>query len=105
MKAGNEKKFEEAFAPALVATRKEAGCVAYYLNRDPDAPSNYIMYESVQEHRGAGSAPEGEAHADAARDGGPDVRGRPADQGAERAGMTETNGRTMNAEDTIREES
>ncbi len=45
VKAGNEKKFEEAFAPCLIATRKEAGCVAYFLNRDPDEPANYIMYE------------------------------------------------------------
>jgi quinol monooxygenase YgiN len=45
VKAGNEKKLEEAFAPCLIATRKEAGCVAYYLNRDPDEPANYIMYE------------------------------------------------------------
>jgi quinol monooxygenase YgiN len=48
VKAGNEKKFEEAFGPALVATRKEKGCVAYYLNHDPDEPSNYIMYESFK---------------------------------------------------------
>jgi quinol monooxygenase YgiN len=45
VKAGNEKKFEEAFAPALLATRKEPGCVAYYLNRDPDEPSHFVMYE------------------------------------------------------------
>lgn len=48
VKAGNEKKFEEAFAPCLVATRKEAGCVAYFLNRDPEQTSNYIMYESFK---------------------------------------------------------
>ena len=48
VKPGNEKKFEEAFAPCLVATRKEAGCVAYYLNRDPDEPANYIMYEQFK---------------------------------------------------------
>jgi len=48
VKAGNEKKFEEAFAPCLTATRKEAGCVAYYLNRDPDEPTTYIMYESFK---------------------------------------------------------
>jgi quinol monooxygenase YgiN len=45
VKAGNEKKFEEAFVPALAATRKEPGCVAYYLNRDADEPSHYVMYE------------------------------------------------------------
>jgi quinol monooxygenase YgiN len=48
VKAGNEKKFEAAFAPCLTATRKEKGCVAYYLNRDPDAPNTYIMYESFK---------------------------------------------------------
>jgi quinol monooxygenase YgiN len=48
VKAGNEKKFEEAFVPCLAATRKEPGCVAYHLNRDPDAPSNYIMYEQFK---------------------------------------------------------
>lgn len=48
VKAGNEKKFEEAFAPALTATRKEPGCIAYFLNRDPDAPNTYIMYESFK---------------------------------------------------------
>lgn len=48
VKAGNEKKFEEAFAPCLVATRKEAGCIAYVLNRDTEQTSNYIMYESFK---------------------------------------------------------
>lgn len=48
VKAGNEKKFEEAFAPALTATRKEPGCVAYFLNRDPDDATTYIMYESFK---------------------------------------------------------
>ena len=48
VKAGNEKKFEEAFAPCLVATRKEPGCVAYYLNRDPDEANTYVMYESFK---------------------------------------------------------
>lgn len=48
VKSGNEKKFEEAFAPCLKATRKEPGCVAYYLNRDPDHPDTYVMYESFK---------------------------------------------------------
>ncbi len=39
VKKGNEQKFEEAFPPALEATRKEPGCVAYHLNHDPDAPA------------------------------------------------------------------
>src|SRR6187455_1509270 len=45
VKPGNEQKFEEAFAPALAATRKEPGCIAYFLNRDTEATSNYVMYE------------------------------------------------------------
>lgn len=48
VKAGSEKKFEEAFGPALTATRKEPGCVAYVLNRDPDDATTYIMYESFK---------------------------------------------------------
>ena len=48
VKPGNEKKFEEAFAPALAATRKEPGCVAYYLNRDTEQASNYVMYEQFK---------------------------------------------------------
>src|SRR5438270_13438615 len=48
VKAGKEKDFEKAFAPCLTATRKEPGCVAYELNRDPDDPSTYIMYEKFK---------------------------------------------------------
>lgn len=48
VKAGNEQKFEAAFAPCLVATRKEPGCVAYVLNRDTEHTSNYVMYESFK---------------------------------------------------------
>lgn len=48
VKKGNEKAFEEAFAPALEATRKEPGCIAYYLNRDPDSPQTYLMYEQFK---------------------------------------------------------
>jgi quinol monooxygenase YgiN len=47
-KAGNEKAIEEAFAPCLIATRKEPGCVAYILNRDTEDPTNYIMYEQFK---------------------------------------------------------
>ncbi|MFO0825757.1 MAG: putative quinol monooxygenase [Gemmataceae bacterium] len=56
VKAGKEKEAEAAFAPCLVATRKEPGCVAYYLNRDPDHPELFIMYEqfksiaAIEEH-------------------------------------------------------
>lgn len=48
VKAGKEKDFEAAFKPALEATRKEPGCVAYYLNRDPDQPEVYTMYEQFK---------------------------------------------------------
>jgi quinol monooxygenase YgiN len=48
VKAGKEKDFEAAFKPALEATRKEPGCVAYFLNRDPDHPDTYIMYEQFK---------------------------------------------------------
>ncbi len=56
VKAGKEKDFEAAFAPCLAATRKEPGCVAYHLNRDPDHPELYTMYEqfkgiaAIEEH-------------------------------------------------------
>lgn len=56
VKSGKEKGFEAAFKPCLEATRKEPGCAAYYLNRDPDHPQTYIMYEqfksleAIQEH-------------------------------------------------------
>jgi quinol monooxygenase YgiN len=48
VKAGNEKKFEAAFVPCLAATRKEAGCVAYYLNHDTEDPATYVMYEQFK---------------------------------------------------------
>ena len=47
-KMGKEKDLEEAFAPCLTATKKEAGCVAYELNRDPDEPTTYIMFEKFK---------------------------------------------------------
>jgi quinol monooxygenase YgiN len=48
VKAGKEKDFEAAFKPALEATRKEPGCVAYFLNRDPDHADIYTMYEQFK---------------------------------------------------------
>ncbi len=45
VKAGEEKAFEEVFAPCIVATRKSAGCLAYDLNRDVDDPSTYTVFE------------------------------------------------------------
>jgi quinol monooxygenase YgiN len=48
VKAGKEKEFEAAFVPCLAATHKEPGCVAYELNRDPDDPATYVMYEKFK---------------------------------------------------------
>lgn len=56
VKAGNEKAFEAAFRPCLEATKKEPGCISYELNRDPDRPTTYVMYEkfrsvaAIEEH-------------------------------------------------------
>ena len=48
VKAGNEAAFEKAFAPAIPATKQEPGCVSYELNRDPDHPDVYVMYEKFR---------------------------------------------------------
>lgn len=48
VKAGQEKAFEEAFAPCLAATRKEAGCLAYFLNHDIDEPTVFVVYEKYK---------------------------------------------------------
>src|SRR5580698_1675710 len=45
VKAGEEKAFEEAFRPCGAATRKEAGCLGYYLNHDLDEPTVFMVYE------------------------------------------------------------
>jgi quinol monooxygenase YgiN len=45
VKAGNEKEFEDAFKPCLTGTRKEPGCLAYYLNHDVDEPETFIVFE------------------------------------------------------------
>jgi quinol monooxygenase YgiN len=47
-KAGQEKDLEAAFAPCIAATKKEAGCLAYELNRDPDEPTTYVMFEKFK---------------------------------------------------------
>jgi quinol monooxygenase YgiN len=47
-KAGKEKDLEAAFAPCLAATKKEPGCLAYELNRDPDEPTTYVMFEKFK---------------------------------------------------------
>lgn len=48
VKAGQEKAFEEAFGPSLKATRKEAGCLAYHMNRDLDEPREFVVYEKFK---------------------------------------------------------
>jgi quinol monooxygenase YgiN len=48
VKAGKEKEFEAAFVPCLAATHKEPGCISYELNRDPDDPTTYFMYEKFK---------------------------------------------------------
>jgi quinol monooxygenase YgiN len=47
-KEGAGEKFEAAFAKALKPTRKEKGCLAYDLNRDPKTPGQYLLYERWQ---------------------------------------------------------
>lgn len=48
VKAGQEKAFAETFGPCLTATRKEAGCLAYFLNRDLDEPTTFVVYEKFK---------------------------------------------------------
>lgn len=45
LKDGTAEKFEKAFAPAIRATLKEKGCMAYQLNRNPNSPLHYMVYE------------------------------------------------------------
>ncbi len=47
-KQGAGKKVEAAFAPAIKATRKEKGCLAYELNRDTKKPGHFLLYERWQ---------------------------------------------------------
>jgi quinol monooxygenase YgiN len=48
---GAEPKFEAAFAKAVKATRAEKGCLAYDLNRDPRAATQYLLYERWRDLR------------------------------------------------------
>jgi quinol monooxygenase YgiN len=49
VKEGSEEKFEAAFAKAIAGTRKEKGNLAYQLNRDPQKPGAYVVYERWQD--------------------------------------------------------
>ena len=48
VKEGEGKAFEDLFKPAIAATRKEKGCIAYDLNRDPKEATKYYVYERWQ---------------------------------------------------------
>ncbi len=43
--AKDEGQLVEAFKPAMRATLKEKGCLRYDLNRMPDEPTKFLMYE------------------------------------------------------------
>ncbi len=45
VKEGTSKQFEEIFRPAIAPTRKEAGCIAYDLNRDLKEDTKFYIYE------------------------------------------------------------
>jgi quinol monooxygenase YgiN len=45
---GKEKDLEAAFAPCIAATTKESGCLASEVNRDPDDPTAYVMFEKFK---------------------------------------------------------
>jgi quinol monooxygenase YgiN len=44
-KEGSGEKLEKAFAPAITASRKEKGCLAYNLDHDPKQADQYLVYE------------------------------------------------------------
>lgn len=48
VKDGKGKELETAFAPAIKATRKEKGCIAYDLNGDKNDATKYYVYERWQ---------------------------------------------------------
>jgi quinol monooxygenase YgiN len=45
VKAGQEKAFENACKPCVVGTRKETGCLGYFLNHDAEDPTVFMAYE------------------------------------------------------------
>lgn len=45
VKAGENQKFEEAFAKLAKESRKETGCRAYHMNRGTKEPNVYLVYE------------------------------------------------------------
>src|SRR5262245_40165944 len=49
IKDGAAAKFEDAFAKAIIGTRKEKGNKAYDLNRSIKSPNEYFVYERWQD--------------------------------------------------------
>jgi quinol monooxygenase YgiN len=45
VKDGADKEFAEAFKACLAGTRKEPGCLAYYLNHDVEDPTTFVVFE------------------------------------------------------------
>ena len=45
VKAGQEKAFEDACKPCVEGSRKEAGCLGYFLNHDVEERSVFVVYE------------------------------------------------------------
>ncbi|GIW86569.1 MAG: hypothetical protein KatS3mg108_0893 [Isosphaeraceae bacterium] len=45
VRPGKGPELERAFAPAVAATRREKGCLAYDLARAAGSPESYILYE------------------------------------------------------------
>jgi len=43
--AGSEKEFETAFKTCVAGTRKEPGCLAYFLNQDAEDPTTFVVFE------------------------------------------------------------
>lgn len=48
VKEGQGKALEDLMKPCIAATRKEKGCIAYDLNRDPKEVTKYHVYERWQ---------------------------------------------------------
>jgi quinol monooxygenase YgiN len=45
VKEGADKEFAEAFKSCLAGTRKESGCLAYFLNQDAEDPTTFVVFE------------------------------------------------------------
>lgn len=43
--AGRERELEEQLTALVAPTRKESGCLSYFLHRDPQLPGKFMFYE------------------------------------------------------------